>query len=119
MAHFARIDKNNIVQKVIVVDNRELLNESGNEEEDFGIVFLNNLFGAGFTWVQTSYNGNFRKNYAGVGYTYDKTRDAFIEPKPFDSWTLNEDTCKWEPPVSKPDDKQCHWNENTKAWEEI
>ena len=83
MAHFARIDKNNIVQKVIVVDNIELLNESGNEEEDFGIVFLNNLFGAGFTWVQTSYNGNFRKNYAGVGYTYDKTRDAFIEPIPF------------------------------------
>ena len=85
----------------------------------FGIVYLNNLIGVGHTWVQFSYNGNFRKNPAGIGMTYDKTRDAFIPPKPYDSWTLNEDTCQWEPPTEYPDKNDSYvWNEDTKAWDE-
>ena len=119
MAHFARIDKDNIVRAVHVVDNSKLLNEEGLEEESFGIVYLNNLIGVGHTWVQFSYNGNFRKNPAGIGMTYDKTRDAFIPPKPYDSWTLNEDTCQWEPPTEYPDKNDSYvWNEDTKASDE-
>ena len=118
MAHFTRIDKNNIVQSVHVVDNQNLLNEQGVEEEDFGIAYLNKVHGVGLTWVQTSYNGNFRKNYAGVGATYDKDRDAFIPPKPYASWVLNEDTCRYDPPEAYPSDgKKYIWNEATKAWE--
>ena len=130
MAHFARIDKDNIVQIVRVVSNEDVLNESGVEEEAFGIAYLNKRHGVGFTWVQTSYNTvggvhsgggtPFRKNYAGKGYTYDKTRDAFIPPKQFASWTLNEDTCDWESPVAYPDDdKDYTWNEDTTSWDEL
>tara|TARA_B100000809_G_scaffold258530_1_gene301893 strand:- start:59 stop:433 length:375 start_codon:yes stop_codon:yes gene_type:complete len=121
MATFARIDKNNIVQSVIIINDEDMLNEHGVEEEDFGIVHLNKTYGVGLTWVQTSYNANFRKNYAGIGYTYDKERDAFISPKPHESWTLDEDTCLWQAPVTKPEDKQggpfYHWNEDTQAWD--
>ena len=120
MAHFARLDKNNIVKSVHVVDNEHLLNEEGIEEEVFGIVYLNKVHGVGFTWVQTSYNGNFRKNYAGKGYTYDEERDAFIPPKTFDSWILNDDTCVYDPPVEYPDDgKMYQWNEDTTSWDEV
>ena len=120
MAHFARIDKNNIVKSIHVVDNDNLLNEEGIEEEDFGIVYLNKVHGIGFTWVQTSYNNNFRKNYAGIGYTYNKERDAFIPPKPYESWILNEETCRWEAPSAMPDDgKNYTWNESTTSWDEI
>ena len=119
MAHFARIDKNNLVQSVHVVDNENLLNEHGKEEEAFGIAYLNKVHGVGFTWVQTSYNGNFRKNYAGKGYTYDEERDAFIPRKDFDSWTLNEETCRWEPPTPEPIDKPHYWDESTTSWKEI
>jgi len=98
MAHFARIDKNNIVKSIHVVDNDNLLNEEGIEEENFGIAYLNKVHGVGFTWMQTSYNNNFRKNYAGIGFSYDKERDAFIPPKPYESWILNEDTYQWDPP---------------------
>jgi hypothetical protein len=94
MAHFAEIDDNNIVKKVIVVHNNELLDESGNESEQKGIDFCVNLFGGG-TWIQTSYNNNFRKNYAGVGYTYNASKDAFIAPEPKGNLGLNELTCKW------------------------
>jgi hypothetical protein len=122
MAHFARIDKNNIVQSVHVIDNENLLNEHGEEEEVFGIAYLNKIHGVGFTWVQTSYNGNLRKNYAGIGFTYDSERDAFIPPQTYDSWTLNENTCQWEPPVEYPDaakDVSYDWNEDTQTWDEI
>ncbi len=120
MSHFARIDKNNIVRSVYVVDNENLLNEKSIEEEIFGIVYLNKVHGVGFTWVQTSYNGNSRKNYAGIGYTYDNERDAFIPPQTYDSWTLNEDTCQWEAPKAYPDDeKRYTWNEATTTWDEI
>jgi len=120
MAHFADIDENNIVQRVIVVDNKELLNEQNQEKESIGIAFLNSIYGDGFTWVQTSYNANFRKNYAGIGFTYDETRDAFISPQPHPSWVLNEDNCRWNAPVAYPEDgKTYRWNEEITNWEEL
>lgn len=104
MAHFAKLN-NNIVTEVIVA------------EQDF---INSGIVGDSFLWIQTSYNSNFRKNFASVGYTYDKTRDAFIEPKPFASWTLVEDTCQWQPPVAHPDDdKRYEWNEASTSWVEI
>ncbi len=93
MAHFAQLDESNNVLQVIVVNNNELL-DNGIESEAKGIEFCQSLFGG--NWVQTSYNNNFRKNYAGIGYYYDETRDAFIPPKPLGNWLLNEDTCRWE-----------------------
>jgi len=93
MAHFCRIDENNIVQQVIVVDNKDTADASGVEKEYIGAAFCERLLGG--TWKQTSYNGNFRKNYAGLGYTYDAARDAFIPPKPSDDATLDEATCQW------------------------
>lgn len=93
MAHFAELDENNVVKQVIVVNNNELL-DNGVESEAKGIAFCQSLFGG--IWVQTSYNGNIRKNYAGIGFTYDSIRDAFIPPKPEGDWVLNEETCLWE-----------------------
>ena len=102
MSHFAEIDNNNIVQRVIVA------------EQDF---INSGAVGDSFRWVQTSYNNNFRKNYAGKGYTYDKTRDAFIAPQPFPSWLLDEDTCRWDAPIPYPDDgKMYTWDEDTTSW---
>ena len=119
MAHFARIDRNNVVKSVHVVDNEHLINEQGEEEEDFGIVYLNKIHGVGFTWVQISYNSNFRKQYAGIGYTYDKTNDVFVAQQPHQSWTLDA-SFDWQPPIAKPDDgKSYTWNEDTEAWELI
>jgi hypothetical protein len=94
MAHFAQLDESNIVTQVIVVHNNELL-DNGVESEAKGVAFCQSLLGG--NWVQTSYNGNIRKNYAGIGYTYDQAQDAFIPPKPEEgNWVLNEDTCRWE-----------------------
>ena len=102
MSHFAKIDINNMVTEVIVA------------EQDF---INSGLVGDSFNWVQTSYNGNFRKNYAGIGYTYDSTRDAFIAPQPFNSWALNEDTCQWEAPTPYPDDDKMYtWDEDITNW---
>ena len=97
MAHFAELDENNTVKQVIVVHNNELLDENGNESEQKGIDFCIAHYGG--TWIQTSYNGTIRKNYAGIGMIYDPIRNAFILPKPYDSWVLNEDTCQWEEPT--------------------
>lgn len=94
MAHFAQLDDNNIVTQVIVVHNNELLDENGQESEAKGIAFCQSLLGG--NWIQTSYNGNFRKNYAGQGFTYDVIRDAFIPPKPEGNWILDETTCQWK-----------------------
>lgn len=117
MAHFAQIDNNNIVTQVIVVANEELL-DNGVESEVKGVAFCQSLFGG--NWKQTSYNGNMRKNYAGIGYTYDSDRDAFIAPQPYSSWILNEDTCRWEAPVPYPTDgKMYSWNEATLSWDEV
>lgn len=118
MAHFAELDANNVVLRVIVVHNNELLDENGVEQEAKGAAFCRNLFGG--TWVQTSYNATFRKNYAGPEFTYDPVRDAFIPPKPFASWLLNEDTCRWESPVPYPTDGKFYfWDESTLSWKEI
>ena len=115
MAHFAEIGLNNIVQQVIVVHNNELLDEHSVEQESRGQDFCRNLLGG--TWVQTSYNSTFRKNFAGAGFTYDSDRNAFIPPRPFASWTLNEDTCQWQPPTPMPDDGQMYyWHEETQTW---
>lgn len=117
MAHFAEIDNNNIVLRVIVVHNTELLDENGNENESKGIQFCKDHYGQDTGWVQTSYNNNFRKNYAGAGYLYDEVRNAFIGPKPFNSWILNEETCRWDAPVPIPDDVNTYfWDEETISW---
>jgi len=117
MAHFAKLDENNIVLEVIVVDNTILLNSNGIENEQLGIQFCKNLKGEDTNWIQTSYNANFRKNYAGIGFTYDISRDAFIPPKPYPSWILNENTCKWEPPIPYPNDDNFYiWNEQNQNW---
>lgn len=118
MAHFAQLDENNIVTQVIAVANSELLDESGNESEQKGIDFCVNLFGG--KWIQTSYNGNFRKNYATPGYIYDVDADAFYAPKPLPSWILNKENYKWYPPVEHPNDGKLYvWDEDSLTWKEL
>ena len=120
MAHFAELDTTNNVIKVHVVNNEVITDADGNEQEQLGINFLTQLYNSAGWYKQTSYNRNFRKNYAGIGYTYDSQRDAFIAPQPYSSWTLNEDTCRWESPVPYPeDDKNYRWDETTTNWVEI
>ena len=117
MAHFAELDENNLVTRVLVVDNKDITKEDGTEDEELGVKFLQNLFGG--SWKQTSYNSNFRKNYAGKGYIYDQTRDAFIEKQHYPSWLLDEETCRWEAPVPCPDsdgEKRYKWDEETTNW---
>jgi hypothetical protein len=109
MAHFAKLNSENVVDQVAVVHNNDAPDEAS------GIVFLNTLFGNA-TWVQTSYKGNIRKNYAGVGYTYDSQRDAFIPPQPFPSWLMSEETCLWSAPVPVPTEGLHHWDESTTSW---
>jgi hypothetical protein len=117
MAHFAQLDDNSVVTQVIVVHNNEML-DNGVESEVKGIAFCQSLLGG--NWKQTSYNANIRKNYAGIGYTYDASRDAFIPPQPFQSWTLVESTCTWQAPVPVPtDNKPYRWDEATLSWLEI
>ena len=111
MAHFAKLGVNNIVENVVVVSNDIATTEQA------GVDFLNNLYGSEDNWKQTSYNGNIRKNFAGTRYTYDETRDAFIPPKPYNSWVLNETTCIWKAPVDYPSDgKRYNWNEENQTW---
>ena len=121
MATFAKIGLNNKVIEVLSVHNNELKDSNGVEQEVNGIDFLTKLTGWSI-WVQTSYNNNFRKNHAGIGYTYDEDRDAFIPKKPYTSWILNEDTCRWEAPVAMPtteleDNEYYFWNESILNWE--
>ncbi len=142
MAHFAKINENNIVTKVITISNDVLIDNNGEEQEQLGIDFLNNLYKTdNVIWKKTSYNTHngkhyysnesgervesddqskaFRKNHAGIGYTYDATRDAFIRPKPYDSWVLNETTCDWDAPISEPSDgKNYKWDESSNSWVE-
>lgn len=115
MAHFAELDANGIVLRVIVVDNKDTADATGVEKEHIGAAFCERLFGG--TWKQTSYHGNIRKNYAGAGYAFDAARDAFIPPKPFASWVLNEQICQWEAPVPYPTDGERYmWDEATGTW---
>jgi hypothetical protein len=120
MAHFVKLNENNIVLEINVVHNNELLDENGHESEAKGIAFLTAWSGGYANWKQTSYNGTIRKNYAGVGYTYDSQRDAFIAPQPYASWLLDEQTCLWNAPTPMPtDDKQYRWDEPTTSWIEV
>ena len=117
MASFAKIGLNNKVIAVHSVHNDILKDADGVEQEVLGVEFLTNLHGWSI-WKQTSYNGNIRKNYAGIGYTYDEDRDAFIPKKPYNSWILNEETCQWEAPSAMPDDGERYtWNESTTTWD--
>jgi hypothetical protein len=114
MAHFAQLDGNNIVTQVIVVSNSELM-VSGVESEAKGVTFCESLLGG--RWVQTSYNGSIRKQFAGIGYRYDQLADVFISPSPFPSWTLN-DGHDWQPPTPKPEGPH-EWDEDALAWKPI
>ena len=118
MAHFAKLGKGNKVVDVVVVNNDVITDANGQEQEQLGVDFLNKLYGTDDNWKQTSYNNNLRKNFAGIGYTYDESRDAFLLPQPYPSWTLNETTCQWEPPTSYPDDntKPYFWDESNLTW---
>jgi len=118
MAHFTKV-KDEIVVQVLVIGNDDIADEKGDEQESLGVALCNQLYGDA-TWVQTSYNNNFRKNYAGIGDTYDADKDAFYSPKPYPSWSLNDTTCLWEPPVAYPDDdKRYEWDEDNTTWVEI
>ncbi len=118
MAYFAKIGLNNKVISVHSVHDNELKDSNGVEQENIGIEFLTNLHGWAI-WKQTSYNNNIRKNFAGIGFTYDEDRDAFIPPKPYTSWTLNETTCLWDPPVARPTSGRYTWNEETQQWDNL
>ena len=114
MSHIEEIDENNVVLRVLVGDNNDPAGDEGKSWFEINL---------GGTWVKTSYNAatnGFRKNYAGIGYTYDQERDAFIPPKPFESWTLNEETCQWESPLPYPEDGSIYiWNEEQTSWSEV
>lgn len=119
MAHFAELDENNIVLRVIVVNNSVITDENGKEDEAIGIAFCKDLLGAETNWVQCSYNSSFRYNYPGKYYTYDAIKDAFYAPKPYNSWVLNQKNFTWEAPIPYPKDgKNYYWNENRREWEE-
>jgi hypothetical protein len=118
MAHFAKLGTGNIVEQVISIDNSVITDVNGVEQEQLGVDFINKLYNTRDVWKQTSYNNNIRKNYAGIGYHYDQQRDAFILPKPYNSWILNEDTCRWEAPIAYPNDNNIYfWNEQTLTWD--
>ncbi len=139
MAHYAKVSNNNIVEQVVVVSNEDTLDENGNENEILGIQFLKNLLGLDTNWLKTSYNTKggiyrdsitnkpiedqskaFRKNYAQIGYIYDEQRDAFIPPKPYPSWILDEFSCLWQPPIPRPQQGfKYKWNEENQQWELI
>lgn len=115
MAHFAEIGSNSEVLRVVVVNNENMLDANGVEQESIGAAYLERLFGG--AWVQTSYNAKIRKNYAGVGYSYDAALDAFVPPQPFPSWSLNRDIAQWESPVPRPSDGQAYsWDEAAGNW---
>lgn len=118
MAHFAKLDDNNTVIEVHVVNNNDILNLEFPASEPYGIEFLQKWSGSYTNWRQTSYNSNFRKRYACIGDVYDSQRDAFVPPQPFESWVLNEDTCIWEPPIPYPEDTSQFymWDESTTSW---
>jgi len=116
MAHFAKLDENNIVTEVLVIDNQILTQGGDTENEELGIQFLNELYKHP-SWAQTSYNDNFRKQYAGIGMKYDPNNEVFIHPQPFESWTLNSNF-DWEAPVPRPDNYKTYtWDEENLKWD--
>ena len=118
MAHFARLDENNVVTHVSVINDRNILDENGQEDEEIGIKYLKSIHGEDTKWKQTSYNGNLKKMYAGIGYIYNEQYNVFLPPKPFPSWTLNTETLEWESPVQRPEKENVvyYWDENDKSW---
>ena len=119
MAHFAQLDQNNIVTQVIVVHDNELL-DNGVESESKGIDFCKSLYGADTVWKQTSYDGTFRRNFAGIGFLYNQMRDAFIPPRPYATWVLSNSTYQWEAPVPCPNDDRLYaWDEYTNNWADV
>jgi hypothetical protein len=141
MAYFAKLNSENVVEQVISINNSVITDANGIEQEQLGIDFINNMYKTNDVWKKTSYNTrgglyynqninnkfvlsedqskSFRKNYAGKGHIYDENRDAFIPPKPYNSWILNESTCLWEAPIAKPDNKLYIWNEESLSWERM
>jgi hypothetical protein len=122
MAYFAKLGTGNIIETVISINNAVITDANGVEQEQLGVDFINKLYNTRDVWKQTSYNRTFRKNYAGIGYQYDQIRNAFIAPKPFNSWILNEDTCIWNAPVAMPtteleENQYYSWNESIINWE--
>ena len=126
MAHFCKLDENNIVTQVIVVANEDTTDTNGVEVEEIGVAFCKKLLGAETNWKQTSYNNNFRVRYAGIGYSYNAELDAFIAPKPFESWVLVEETADWESPEgpaptlteAQVEARSFYrWNEETISWD--
>lgn len=131
MAHFCKLDENNIVEQVVVISNDDIKDENGNEIEEIGIAFCKKIFGDDTNWKQTSYNNNFRVRYAGIGYTYNEEFDAFIPPQPFPSWELIKETVNWQSPLGSPPelteeqinsgsfykwDEDLHETDNTQGW---
>lgn len=120
MANFAKLDDQNIVIEVNAVANAVIDDLPFPESEIVGIAFLTDWSGGYTNWKQTSYNANFRKNYAGIGYTYDSVLDAFVPPKPYPSWLLNTETCQWQPPTPYPSDGNVYtWDEATQSWVKV
>jgi hypothetical protein len=120
MAHFAKLNQNNVVVEVNVVSNDTINNLPFPDSEPFGVLFLTEWSGGYPLWKQTSYNANFRKNFAGVGFTYSVELDAFISPKPYPSWLLNTNTCQWQPPIPYPNDGNKYiWDEATQSWVQV
>lgn len=118
MAHFAQLDENNVVTQVVVINNNELL-DNGVESEEKGIAFCRSIFGQDTNWKQTSYNRSFRKNHAAIGYTYRSDIDAFVAPRQFDSWTLDENA-QWAAPIPMPSDGSAYaWDEQNQAWVQV
>ena len=115
MAHFAQLNEDNVVVAVVVVNNSVCLDANGEESEQVGIDYCTNLFGG--RWIQTSFNGTFRKRFAAIGCSYDLVRNAFIPQRPFLSWTFNEESCRWYPPVAQPTDALHLWNEKNQNWQ--
>lgn len=120
MGHFAKLDDQNVVIDVNVINNETLNNLPFPDSEPVGIEFLTAWSGGYTNWKQTSYNASFRKNYAGIGFTYDAVLDAFIAPKPYPSWLLNTQTCQWQAPVPYPSDGNVYtWDETTQSWVQV
>lgn len=121
MAHFAEIDDNNVVTRVIVISNSETTDVNGTESESVGIAFCQLLYGDNTKWKQTSYNSNMRKRHAGIGMIYNEEIDAFIVTQPYPSWTLNSDTAEWDPPIPRPESEteKYAWNEENQSWDQL
>lgn len=120
MAHFAELDNNNKVLRVVIVPNGDIIDSNGQENEEIGILKCKDIYGENTHWVQTSYNGNFRKCYAGEGYDYDQVKDTFIPIKPYPSWVFDEVSWSWKPPIDPPiydpSGPNYQWDEETSSW---